>query len=92
MSTLDLSRKRPFEVDGKNFSSKDYCLKHHVKPIFCEMIIVYFGICFLVNFGLYVFAGGDAEIAAKRQATEGKVSYSFTTSINRKRKLNHQFV
>lgn len=49
------------------------------------MIIVYFGICFLVNFGLYVFAGGDAEIAAKRQATEGKVSYSFTTSINRKR-------
>jgi len=75
VSTLDLSRKRPFEVDGKNFSSKDYCLKHHVKPIFCEMIIVYFSICYLVNFVLCVFAGGDAEIAAKRQATEGKLSF-----------------
>ena len=85
MSTLDLNRKRPFEVDGKNFSSKDDCLKHHVKPIFCEMIIVYLSICFLVNFGLFVFAGGDAEIPAKRQAVEGKLSYSFATSINRKR-------
>ena len=85
MFTVDLSRKRPFEVDGKNFSSKDYCLKHYFKPIFCEIIIIYLSIFFLVNFGLCIFAGGDAEIAAKRQVAERKLSSSFTISINGKR-------